>query len=207
MFLVEVACHGVPSQFVWKEYLEYLQKKKRGKVKDVQFRYKNPSWQRYDIKIEFDNSKQYQKRASEDLYMRGFIQNLYLRPSCYSCKHKINNSFGDITLADFWGVHNILPELNDDKGVSLVVTHTVKGADFFEKIKAKLKIQEVMLDEAVVNNPSLIALSKMNPKSKDFIFDIKEKGVYEVLRKYCDISLKRKILRKIKRLVYRIWNK
>ena len=51
--------------------------------------------------------------------MKGFLKDLYLRPSCYDCKFKTLQRASDITLADFWGIEKIIPEINVEKGVSL----------------------------------------------------------------------------------------
>ena len=56
--------------------------------------------------------------------MKIFLQNLSLRDSCYDCKFKKYNRISDITLADFWGIDNIMPEMNDNKGTSLVVINS-----------------------------------------------------------------------------------
>lgn len=62
--------------------------------------------------------------------MQAFLNDLILRPSCYACPSKKGQSGSDITVADFWGVEHVLPELDDDKGVSLLLAHTDKGKDF-----------------------------------------------------------------------------
>lgn len=58
--------------------------------------------------------------------MRGFLNNLYLRPSCYNCKSKNGVSHADLTIGDFWGVNTVIPKFDDDKGVSLVLVNSKK---------------------------------------------------------------------------------
>lgn len=71
LYLVEIACHGVPSPFVWEQYLQHFKKNQKANVIDVQFRYKNPSWERYYMKISFENDKQYlKKRIRRFIYAR-----------------------------------------------------------------------------------------------------------------------------------------
>ena len=79
------------------------------------------------ISLSFDKDIEYRKYHKEDCYMQAFFKNLSLRPSCYEChsKTKIRNS--DITLADFWGIEHMLPEMFDNKGTSLVLTNSEKG--------------------------------------------------------------------------------
>jgi hypothetical protein len=38
----------------------------------------------------------------------------------------------DITLADFWGIEKINPELDNDFGTSAVILNSQKGKNFFQ---------------------------------------------------------------------------
>ena len=84
--------------------------------------------------------------------MRGFLSNLILRPSCYSCPAKDGKSGSDLTISDFWGVENLYPEFDDDKGVGVVFVHTEKGKSIFSSIE--VEYMEVQYDEAVRTNSS-----------------------------------------------------
>lgn len=57
--------------------------------------------------------------------MKGFLSNLYLRPSCYRCSVKCGKICSDITIGDFWGVQNFFPNFDDDKGVSAVIVNSI----------------------------------------------------------------------------------
>lgn len=63
---------------------------------------------------------------SENTYMQAFLANFSLRPSCYHCPVKGGKSGSDLTIGDFWGIEKIAPELDDDKGCSLIIAHTDK---------------------------------------------------------------------------------
>lgn len=49
----------------------------------------------------------------------------------------------DLTIADFWGIEEVAPEMSDGMGTSLALIRTDKGAKVFEKIKKNLKLKEV----------------------------------------------------------------
>ena len=66
------------------------------------------------------------KYASQDSFMRMFLRNYCLRPSCYECEAKLVRC-ADLTLADFWGINFVAPEMNDNKGVSLVIIRSQRG--------------------------------------------------------------------------------
>lgn len=38
----------------------------------------------------------------------------------------------DMTIADFWGIQAVAPEMNDGRGTSLVITRTEKGQEFLK---------------------------------------------------------------------------
>ena len=64
-----------------------------------------------------NNNKYLAEDLNHDLYLKGFLQNLYLRPSCHQCKFCHKNRPTDLTLADFWGVQDVLPEMYDRKEI------------------------------------------------------------------------------------------
>ena len=68
----------------------------------------------------FSTTKESIYYSSQDSFMRMFLRNYCLRPSCYECEAKLVRC-ADLTLADFWGINFVAPEMNDNKGVSLVI--------------------------------------------------------------------------------------
>ena len=98
--------------------------------------------------------------------MQMFLQNLCLRPSCYACAFKKKNRVSDITLADFWGCDSVCPELDDDKGLSLVLCHSIMGRTVFKAIEGKIVMEPVSLEKALYGNPSLVKSCK-KPEQRD----------------------------------------
>ena len=84
-----------------------------------------------------------------------------MRPSCYNCQFKGINRISDITLADFWGVQNILPDMDNDQGTSLILINTSKGYEMFQKVKNKMVYKKVDLDKAVLYNSAAITSVKI----------------------------------------------
>ena len=66
--------------------------------------------------------------------MRGFLADLYLRPSCHECPAKCGKSKSDITLADYWGIIRIHPSFYDKLGVSLVLANSANGLEALESM-------------------------------------------------------------------------
>ena len=74
----------------------------------------------------------------DDWYMRAFLRNASLRPSCFSCPCK-RSCGSDITLGDFWGIQSARPEVDFEGGVSVVLCNTAKGAAAVEALKPRLE--------------------------------------------------------------------
>lgn len=201
LYLQDIICHGVPSPAVWDAYLSHFEKKYGAKASDVSFRNKKDSWKHYSICIRFANGKVFSQKASENLYMRTFLKDYDLRSSCYQCSHKGLNRKADITLADFWGIENICPELDDDKGTSLVIVHSEKGKQWLEAIAQNMKIKEVSIEDAVTYNPSMLHAVQKNNKRIQFEEEFSSKEIYKLLNRYCSIFIGKKIFRKIKSFI------
>ena len=133
LYCIDFVCHGVPSPVVWKEYVKTLGKN----VTSINFRDKTSGWPGYSFSYIKENSKHLEK-ATDNPYMKGFLHDLYLRPSCHRCKFKNFSSGSDLTMSDFWGVWKNHPSWNDKKGAGIVATHTDKGKFLMHRIDTNL---------------------------------------------------------------------
>lgn len=201
LYLQDIVCHGTPAPAVWDDYLTHLEKRHGGKAKRVSFRDKTNGWERYRLRVELDNGKVYARDRTSDPYMRGFLHNIFLRPSCYACAHKGASRDADITLADFWGIEEVCPTLADDKGSSLVIVSSPKGRRLLEWVSARVRMQEVALDVAVKANPSALTSAKESPLRKAFEADFRRKPIGAVMKKYCTLSPLQRLKRAVKRLL------
>ena len=73
---------------VYNKYLNFMEKKYKSKIKTINFRNKDNGWLNYNIEIEFINKKSITEKGVDNLYMKGFLMNLYGRPSCTNCQFK-----------------------------------------------------------------------------------------------------------------------
>lgn len=170
LICADIICHGVPSKKIWNIYKNSISNDKS--VTSVNFRDKNQSWEEYNLKIKYSDGSEFNQSAKNNLYMQGFVNDFYLRPSCYDCKSKGINRRSDITLGDFWGIDNIIPELNDQKGTSVVIIQSSKGKEVFEKITDKIKVCEVDIQEVVKYNKSIVESSIKSDKRDRFFYYI-----------------------------------
>jgi len=169
---IDIICHGVPSPKVWQLYRLQMEDRFQAKAQRIAFRRKNCGWKLFSVSLWFDNDTEYSKTLNEDLFMQGFLRNLYLRPSCYVCNFKTLNRQSDITLADFWGVDNILPGFDDDKGTSLILINSEKGEKAFSSVADKVNYESVDTSQAVLYNPSAVKSVNYNPKRDKFFKEL-----------------------------------
>lgn len=172
LLLVDTICHGVPSPKVWEKYLQErrYQDAKGAGVSSVNHRDKVSGWskQSYSVRIQYANGKAYLSRQSDDWFMRGFVYNVFLRPSCSQCDFKGNNHASDITLGDYWGVWDQYPDFDDNKGVSLIMFHTEKGNAVWNEIRDRFDYMEVDAQKAFEKNRSALESSVPHPKRGEF---------------------------------------
>lgn len=200
LLTMDFICHGVPSPMIW-GYYSAIEQDKKEQLKKVYFRNKDLGWKLFSLKMVFDKNI-YVNDLNNDLYMKGFLQDLYLRPSCYNCRFKKVNRVSDITVADFWGIDKLLPKFDDDKGTSLVILHNNKAKNLFYKLKDKMNFIEVKFEDGIRYNKSMITSVRYNEKRDLFFaeFKIKE-NLFDLIKKYTKLSFKRRIKQKIKFMI------
>ncbi len=162
LYLQDLICHGAPSPAAWEVYLRSLGETP---IEGISFRDKTVSWKRFSVNI----SPLVKNEHARNSYMQAFLHDLILRPSCYQCAFKTPHRNADITLADFWGCETSdCAELDDDRGLSLIITHSKKGEALLTNIKPFLRLQETDLTEAVQRNPNYLHSAKKRKKRKEF---------------------------------------
>ena len=156
---VEVVCHGVPSPMIYQQYLKetIIKDVEDRTITKVNFRTKLGSWKKYFFTVEYKDRGEiceYKECVTDSLYMKGFLSDIYIRPSCFECPAKNFTSGADFTIADFWGQEYTFPEFDDDKGVSAVLANTVKAQEIFSQISAV--VVEKPFADFIKYNPSLV---------------------------------------------------
>lgn len=179
LLLVDVVCHAAPSPLAWKKYLEKRVVENYGGgglasggkelIKEISFRRKYFGWKRYSLLVKFANGQEYRSASNDDPFMRAFLSELCNRPSCHHCPAKNLISGSDITIADYWGVADRFPEMDDDKGTSLVVINTVKGAECWNDISGLIKFVESNYDHVCKANSAIYHSSKTHYYRKRFM--------------------------------------
>jgi coenzyme F420-reducing hydrogenase beta subunit len=154
LLCIDVVCHGVPSPLVFRKYIEELERKHNDKIASYNFRDKKNGWKKFSNTVKFKSGMSISTCFHEDIYMQGFLKNIYLRPACYKCQNKYPNCKSDITVEDYWGIETKFSEIDDDNGVSLILTNSSKGEEMLKLLKDKMDIVESNIEHSITYNPS-----------------------------------------------------
>lgn len=197
---VDVVCHGVPSPKVWRNYLDARFAGKRQQIRSILFRDKTAGWEHSSFAVDTENFT-LREQAAENPFMKAFLADYILRPSCHACPAKSCACGSDITLGDFWGIRTVHPSFYDGDGVSAVLLRTRKGKDLF----AELPVDKVVSDEGAIRsgNPAL-CVSSARPADRDqFWQDYLRSGrkCLSVLQRATRRPLKERIIRNLKKLL------
>ena len=149
LLTIDVLCHGVPSPKIWKLYLEDQEKKYDSSISSIQFRNKKFGWKKFAVNMQFKNGQEYSVPFFKDKFMNMFLSNIDLRPSCHHCHFKEFPRVSDVTIGDSWGIESYMPEMDDDKGTSVISVYTGKGKKVLNEIQKNLIVKKTELDKAL----------------------------------------------------------
>lgn len=179
----------MPSPGVWRKYLKQvialtcdkntvsshlklLLSERNALVEGISFRDKRLGWQKYSFSLTLSttdesgnkNTVSLSESLNENLFMRGFLANLYLRPSCYACPANKGKSGSDITLGDYWGISSLMPDYDDDKGISAISVNTEKGKAVYATLNVDNR--STSYEALCQRNPSLVRACDI-PKNRE----------------------------------------
>lgn len=188
LFTIDFVCHGVPSNYLLRKYIESLEIKHLGKVVDLNFRNKDKfGWSitlSYDI-MKNKKIKRYYLPHKMSGFFIGFLHGLTLRESCYECNYCSTSRSSDITLCDYWGCKVITPELFNENGVSLILVNSDNGQKLWRDLsKMDVKLSEIALREGLSDSVNKnLSASTIRKDERNNIFSDAEKFGFEYINK------------------------
>lgn len=150
-------------------------------ITDISFRDKSNGWKEYGFRLRYTASEATQNTDSasaikeekdlfmpfmENPFMKGFLADIYLRPSCYACPSKSGKSGSDITIADAWGMEHFAGQYDDNKGACYVLENTDNGSSLLYQ----LLFDRLFIDLKIVkrHNPAYVISAIVNRKRSIF---------------------------------------
>lgn len=182
LLTVDLICYGVPSPLIWKKYLESILAKYKDSVPDLKitkafFRDKIGGWGKYNFSL-FAFSKELNQEfeivsefTKSNKFLQCFLSRSAHRRSCYDCPFKSLKSSSDITIGDFWGIKNIIPDFYDRNGVSLVLLNSGKGVNVFNNIQSVIS-QKTDYNQILEFNQMLEKSAEESEERKNFYKNI-----------------------------------
>lgn len=192
LITIDLICHGVPSNKMFKDYIDILKKSKD--ICEFNFRDKSFGWGIYSSVVD-NNDKKLRVYSSTSSYMYYFLNGVIYRENCYSCKYACKNRPGDITIGDYWGIEREHPELieskkiDDFKGVSVVIANTQKGIKFVDDNADLFKLFDSTFEKASRYNTQLNEPTKYDLHRVDII-EMYKNGGYSAVEKNFQKSIK-----------------
>lgn len=181
LLTVDLICHGVPSPAVYKKHLTHLSEGCGKKIADFNFRDKTQTGWHGHMETYTDAEG---AKIADNVYANIFYTDACLRESCYSCQYANTERVSDITIGDFWGVEKVFPDMDDNKGLSLVLVNSSKGRKFWNELikEGDVKIRETKTSKCLQRN-----LQIPTPRSKrteEFWSDYLNCDYKKIVRKY-----------------------
>lgn len=195
LITMDLICHGVPSAGFFRDYVNLLEKRLKGRVKNFIFRTKAFGWGSMVGKVSFTDKRGKTKERlihnQLSSYYKYFLNADVYRDSCYSCQYASCHRPADITVGDYWGIQKGHPELMEvshfkeqlQYGVSCVIANTEKGKAYLEKLKESMKLYESSYEKVARGNDQLNHPSKKG-RDREIIFELYTSGGYEAVDKY-----------------------
>ena len=207
---VDFICHGVPSPGVWRAYLKEKTARQCGgknsvlshstyplgdvRVENIAFRDKRYGWKKFSFALTLSapgrrgakNTVLLRETKYKNVFLKGFLRDLYLRPSCHECPAKCFKSGSDVTIGDFWSINDYLPRENDHCGYSLCLVHS----------DIKWPFKSIRLDDETVykTNVSIYRSSRAHKNRKLFFKDYaRGRNVIPLIGRYATVTLKKRV--------------
>lgn len=154
LYTIEVLCHGVPTQALYRTALR-VEKAKR----IVSYRTKDESgWINNNNRLTYemqDGREVTKKKHVYDFLFRAYLEFSFTRKNCFQCPYANISRVSDVTLADFWGWDNSLRKelYRNHWGVSVITPNSSKG-DALLKGSSELHLVETSWEEFLPKNPN-----------------------------------------------------
>ena len=189
LFTVDIVCHGSPSVMVFEKYVMEIEKDKSALVKSTRFRDKRNGWRLYSMTSSLNTISGECFQISETLrnnrFMRVFLQNICLNTSCADCLYGKLPRIADISLGDYWNIAQVHPQMDDDKGTSVVLLNSAHGRELFDSVTDKVAQCESSVEASIAGNPCIVYSSKPHPKRAEFFANLDKYSLNQLVKKYC----------------------
>lgn len=178
LLTIEVICNGVGNNRFFRDYIDHLEKKYKGKAISCNFRGKSNIGSSTTMEIDFDNGKRYRASSTRfdwfySLYYGGYLK----KDACFRCPYASLERNADISIADM----RTLDGSHNDKLKSLIIVNSGHGFSWIERAKKDIEFEAVSVESLA--QPRLYKASE-KPADYDRFWDIYEKQGYLAAQRF-----------------------
>ena len=160
LMTVDIICHGVPSNRMFIDYVNMLEKKEKSRMTAFSFRDKRMGWG-INGSAAFENGRIRKIWQSSSSYFYYFVKGMLYRENCYQCPYASKHRPADITLGDYWGIEKAHPDylgkggFDESKGISVAIANNEKGAALLKEYGEGIECKDSEFEAAARHNGQL----------------------------------------------------
>ena len=184
LVLVDIVCHGTPSNRLFDDFIADIEHKNKSKVTSFRFRNKKLASTLYGFEYHCENGKSNVLNGGYTPFGKAFFNGLVMRDSCYNCRFACSERVGDLTVGDYWGCAADYPAFFNRNGTSCILVNSDKGSKLLSKVEDRLNICKTDIAKVRKNNHNLNSPTEKSPLTEQFWKDYDENGYGYVAKKY-----------------------
>lgn len=198
LITVDVVCRACPSPLVLRKYIEMQKNKLNIELTNIKFRDKYHGYKYSALSLYGKNSHDYHQGIDTDYYLRSFFAGVNIRPSCTKCTFRKRYRNTDITIWDCFDVYKFSKEMDNDKGVTRLLTHTQQGEAIAKSIRKEMYFLEISPEKAVDGVKEIVHNVTPHPQREAFFQDLNRLSPEVCFQKYFPITLRHLLEKQIR---------
>lgn len=203
LLLVELICHGIPSDHMLQTYIGMQERKYGARLTRMEFRNKKKGWHNSSVRMEFENGRVHSEPMTFDTYMQGYFRGVTLKESCFSCQFRGFKSGSDLTIGDLWGAEISIPDMDDNNGLSAVIVNSEKGTLFLNR--SKIIRRQFEINKILKYNQSLLTSFDEGAQRAEFYAYTERYDLERAIETFFQETLLQKAKRKFRFFLRYAW--
>lgn len=151
LFCTDLICMGVPSPMVWEKYKKTFFDTQN--IISINFKNKQEGWHSFSFHLNMKDGTVFHENGLDNAYFECMFKGYTLRKSCFTCPYKCESKISDLTMADCWGCENYANDLDDNRGLSMVICHSEKGERLLQILESQGIMRQFDYENVLKYNP------------------------------------------------------
>jgi len=184
LLTVDLVCHGVPNDLMFKKFIKYLEAKYKTEIVDFNFRSKKYGWARYTMEFTSKGGRVKNIGKTDEFYYPAFSEGVISRESCFACRFACKERVGDFTIGDLWGYEKIALACGKANGISICTLNNEKAIALLPVLSERLTMEEIDYRDAISGNTCLHDPTAQSPKWQTYMDALKADEVARLAQGY-----------------------